>query len=162
LLFIAMLLAALLMQAATNMLNEYYDFVRGLDTEDSVSISVTMVRDGIRPETVLYIALGLVGIDILLGLYIASATVWWIAVVGAASMVVCYLYTGGPYPIAYTPFGQITAGFLMGTVMIAISYFIQTGHVTSEIILISVPIAILIGTIMLANNIRDLENDKLS
>src|SRR5699024_3959263 len=102
------------------------------------------------------------GIAILLGLYIASATSWWIALIGAASMVVGYLYTGGPYPIAYTPFGEITAGFLMGTEMIAISYFIQTGHVTSEIILISVSIAILIGTIMLANHIRDLENDKLS
>lgn len=162
LLFIAMLLAALLIQAATNMFNEYYDFVRGLDTEHSVGISGTIVRDGIKPVTVLYIALAFFGIAILLGLYIASATSWWIALIGAASMVVGYLYTGGPYPIAYTPFGEITAGFLMGTVMIAISYFIQTGHVTSEIILISVPIAILIGTIMLANNIRDLENDKLS
>src|SRR5690625_387222 len=37
-LFIAMLLAALLIQAATNMFNEYYDFVRGLDTEHSVGI----------------------------------------------------------------------------------------------------------------------------
>src|SRR5690625_4450625 len=145
LLFIAMLLAALLIQAATNMFNEYYDFVRGLDTEHSVGISGTIVRDGIKPVTVLYIALAFFGIAILLGLYIASATSWWIALIGAASMVVGYLYTGGPYPIAYTPFGEITAGFLMGTVMIAISYFIQTGHVTSEIILIYVPIAILIG-----------------
>src|SRR5699024_12225323 len=86
----------------------------------------------------------------------------WIGLSGAASMVVGYLYAGARYSIAYTPFGEITAGFLMGTRMVAISYFIRAGHVTSEIILISVPIAILIGTIMLANNIRDLENDKLS
>src|SRR5690625_4759122 len=48
LLFIAMLLVALLIQAATNMFNEYYDFVRGLDTEHSVGISGTIVRDGIK------------------------------------------------------------------------------------------------------------------
>src|SRR5699024_11222953 len=102
------------------------------------------------------------GIAILLGLYIASATSWWIALIGAASMVVGYLYTGGPYPIAYTPFGEITAGCLMGTVMIAFSYFIQTGHVTSEIILISVSIAIFIGKIMLAIIIRVFEKVKLS
>jgi len=162
LLFITMLLAALLIQAATNMFNEYYDFVRGLDTEHSVGISGTIVRDGIAPKTVLNIAIAFFGIALLLGLYISATTSWWIALIGALSMIVGYLYTGGPYPIAYTPFGEITAGFLMGTVMIAISYFIQTGHVTKEIIFISVPIAILIGTIMLANNIRDLENDKIS
>src|SRR5690625_7600345 len=61
LLFIAMLLAALLIQAATNMFNEYYDFVRGLDTEHSVGISGTIVRDGIKPVTVLYIALAFFG-----------------------------------------------------------------------------------------------------
>src|SRR5690625_5901607 len=89
------------------MFNEYYDFVRGLDTEHSVGISGTIVRDGIKPVTVLYIALAFFGIAILLGLYIASATSWWIALIGAASMVVGYLYTGGPYPIAYTPFAEI-------------------------------------------------------
>lgn len=162
LLFIAMLLAALLIQAATNMFNEYYDFVRGLDTDKSVGISGTIVRDGIAPKTVLNIAFAFFGIALLLGLYISATTSWWIALIGALSMFVGYIYTGGPYPIAYTPFGEITAGFLMGTVMIGISYYIQTGHITTDIILISIPIAVLIGTIMLANNIRDLDNDKIS
>src|SRR5690625_5940314 len=119
-----MLLAALLIQAATNMFNEYYDFVRGLDTEHSVGISGTIVRDGIKPVTVLYIALAFFGIAILLGLYIASATSWGIALIGAASMVVGYLYTGGTYPIAYTPFVEATAGYVMRNVMDMISYCI--------------------------------------
>lgn len=161
-LFIAMLLATLLIQAATNMFNEYYDYVRGLDTEKSVGISGTIVRDGIEPKTVLKIALIFFAIAIFLGLIIAIATSWTIALIGAFSMLVGYLYTGGPFPIAYTPLGEITSGLLMGTVIIGISYYIQTGEVTSEIILISIPIAILIGTIMLANNIRDLDNDKVN
>src|SRR5699024_6320446 len=51
---------------------------------------------------------------------------------------------------------------LMGTVMIAISYYIQTMMVTIGVILISLPIAIFIGAILLSNNIRDLDNDKES
>lgn len=85
---------------------------------------------------------------------------WWIAVIGAASMLVGYLYTGGPIPIAYTPFGELASGLLMGTVIIAISYFIQTLSVTKEVILISIPVAIFIGSILLSNNIRDLDGDK--
>lgn len=161
-LFIAMMFASLLIQAATNMFNEYYDYVLGLDTEESVGIGGTIVRDGIKPKTVLNLAFIFFGIAVLIGIYISATTSWWIAVIGAASMLVGYLYTGGPIPIAYTPFGEVTAGFLMGTVMIGISYYIQTMYVSKEIIFISIPIAIFIGAILLSNNIRDLDNDRES
>lgn len=161
-LFLAMLLASILIQAATNMFNEYYDYVRGLDNEKSVGIGGTIVRDGVAPKTVLRLGLIFFGISILLGIYICMESSWWIAVIGAASMVVGYLYTGGPLPIAYTPFGELFAGLLMGTVIIAISYFIQTLAITKEVIFISIPIAIFIGAILLSNNIRDLDNDKES
>src|SRR5699024_11452028 len=74
LLFIAMLLAALLIQAAPNMFNEYYDFVRGLYTEHSAGISGTVVRDGIKPVTLLYIALTFFGTALLLCLCLAAAS----------------------------------------------------------------------------------------
>lgn len=161
-LFLAMLVASILIQAATNMFNEYYDYVRGLDTEKSVGIGGTIVRDGVAPKTVLQLAFIFFGIAILLGIYICIESSWWIAVIGAASMVIGYLYTGGPIPIAYTPFGELFAGLLMGTVIIAISYYIQTLMITKDIILVSIPIAIFIGAILLANNIRDLDGDKKS
>lgn len=161
-LFSAMMIAALLIQAATNMFNEYYDYVLGLDTEQSVGIGGTIVRDGIAPKTVLRLGFIFFGIAVLIGIYISAMTSWWIAAIGAFSMLIGYLYTGGPIPIAYTPFGEIAAGFLMGTVMIGISYFIQTLTVTKEVLLISIPIAIFIGAILLSNNIRDLDNDKES
>jgi len=162
LLFLAMLFASLLIQAATNMFNEYYDYVRGLDNEKSVGIGGTIVRDGVAPKTVRNLGFLFFFIAILLGLYICIASSWWIAVIGAASMLIGYLYTGGPLPIAYTPFGEITAGFLMGTVMMAISYYIQVDTVSANVLYVSIPIAIFIGAILLTNNIRDLENDKIS
>lgn len=160
--FLAMLLASILIQAATNMFNEYYDFVRGLDTEHSVGISGTIVRDGLSPQTVLRVALLFYFISALLGVYICIESSWWVALVGLVCMLFGYLYTGGPYPIAYTPFGELFAGFFMGTVIIGISYYIQTMEVNSRVILISVPIALFIGSILLSNNIRDLEGDKKS
>ena len=75
-------------------------------------------------------------------------------------MAIGYFYTGGPIPIAYTPFGELTSGFFMGVVIIQIAFFIQAEVITSESILVSIPVSILIGTIMLANNIRDLDGDE--
>ncbi|MFB6467567.1 1,4-dihydroxy-2-naphthoate polyprenyltransferase [Cytobacillus sp. Hz8] len=159
-LFLAMLFASLLIQIATNLFNEYYDFVRGLDHEESVGIGGTIVRDGFKPKTVMIIALGLYGISILIGVFICMNSSWWLALVGLIAMAIGYLYTGGPMPIAYTPFGELMAGFFMGMLIILISFFIQTGNVTTFSILISVPIFILVGAILLANNIRDLDGDK--
>ena len=159
-LFLAMLLASLIIQAATNMFNEYYDYVRGLDTAESVGIGGTIVRDGVPASNVLYLALAFYGVAIILGLYICAMSSWWLAAVGLACMAVGYLYTGGPYPIAYTPFGEILSGLLMGMIIILISFFIQTGSVSLESVLVSVPITVLIGNIMLSNNIRDMEGDR--
>lgn len=161
-LFLAMLIASILIQSATNMFNEYYDYKLGLDTEQSVGIGGTIVRDGVKPKTVFNLAIMFFAISILLGIYICYESSWWIAAIGAISMLFGYLYTGGPIPIAYTPFGEITSGFFMGTVIIGISYFIQTLTITAEVILVSIPIAIFIGSILLANNIRDLDGDKKS
>lgn len=162
LLFLAMLIASILIQAATNMFNEYYDYKLGLDTEESVGIGGTIVRDGIAPKTVLYLAYMFFALAILLGIYICIQSSWWIAVIGLISMLFGYLYTGGPIPIAYTPFGELFSGFFMGTVIISISYYIQTLTLTANVIWVSIPVAIFIGAILLANNIRDLDGDQKS
>src|SRR5690625_6180110 len=68
LLFLAMMVAAILIQAATNMVNEYYDYVLGLDTEESVGVGGTIVRDGVKPKTVLNLAFIFFRISILAAL----------------------------------------------------------------------------------------------
>jgi 1,4-dihydroxy-2-naphthoate polyprenyltransferase len=159
-LFFAMLIASVFIQMATNMFNEYYDFKRGLDTEQSIGIGGTIVRNGVKPKTVLNLAFMLYGISVFIGIYICMETSWMLAVVGGLSMMVGYFYTGGPYPIAYTPFGELFSGVVMGMLLILIAFYIQTGTVTTEAVLLSIPSMLLVAGIMLANNIRDLEGDK--
>lgn len=158
--FLAMMIASILIQAATNMFNEYYDYVKGLDTEHSVGIGGTIVRDGIKAKTVLNLALSFYFVAFLLGIYICIVSSWWIAVIGLISMAFGYLYTGGPFPISRTPLGEVFAGFFMGTVIIGISYYIQSLTIHADVLLISIPVAFFIGALNLANNIRDLDGDK--
>lgn len=159
LLFFAMLVASMLIQAATNMFNEYYDYKLGLDNENSVGIGGTIVRHGVAPRTIMAIALSFYGIALLLGVYICAMSSWWLAAVGLACMLIGYLYTGGPYPIAYSPFGELVSGIVMGMGIVLIAFFIQTNTVTLDAVLLSVPSMILVGAIMLSNNIRDIVGD---
>lgn len=159
LLFVAMLIASMLIQSAANMLNEYYDFKRGLDNAEMVGIAGTIVRDNVQPQTVLRITQVTLLIAFLIGVYICATTSWWVAVAGLLSTLFMYLYSGGPRPISYTPFGEVTAGLIMGPVIILISYFLQSGTVTGAAVLASIPSALLIGAILMANNIRDIDHD---
>lgn len=161
-LFLAMLVASLLIQAATNMFNEYYDFARGLDNEKSVGIGGAIVRNGVAPKTVLQLAFLLYGIAALLGIYICLETTWLLAVVGAVSMAIGYFYTGGPFPIAYTPFGELFSGVFMGMLIVLIAFYIQTEQITLLAVLLSIPSMLLVAAIMLSNNIRDIVGDKES
>lgn len=159
-LFIAMLLACLLIQAATNMFNEYYDYVRGLDNEKSVGIGGTIVRDGVSPKFIRNLAFLFYFISVILGIYICYSSSWWIAVIGLVSMAVGYFYTAGPFPIAYSPLGELFSGFFMGPVIIMITYYIQTGSLSWSAFYVSISVGIFIGAINMSNNIRDLDGDK--
>lgn len=159
-LFLAMLTASMLIQIATNLFNEYFDFKRGLDNEESVGIGGSIVRDGFHPKTIIRLAFTLCCIAMLIGIYICANSSWWIALAGSICILTGYLYSGGPYPIAYTPFGELISGLFMGVFIIWISFFIQTGTLTLNCVLISIPIGILVGGINMANNIRDLAGDQ--
>lgn len=161
-LFLAMLLACLLIQAATNMFNEYYDFKKGLDDHTSVGIGGAIVRNGMSPKLVMNLAIAFYVIAALIGLFIASQSSYWLIPIGILCMAVGYLYTGGPFPISWTPFGELFSGVFMGLIIILIAFFIQTDNLQGYAVWISVPIIITIGLINMANNIRDRVKDKSS
>ena len=158
--FILFLLACLLIQAATNLFNEYYDYKHGLDKIDSEGISGSIVKGNLSSREVMVGALVLYVLAFILGLILTFMTSLYVLLVGLVCMLAGYFYTGGKYPIAYSPFGEVVSGFFMGTIIIALSFYFQTGYVNADIIVISLPLFIMIGAILLANNIRDLDNDK--
>ena len=160
--FILFLLACLLIQAATNLFNEYYDYKHGLDKIDSEGISGSIVKGNLSPREVMVGALVLYALAFILGLILTFMTSLYVLLVGLVCMLAGYFYTGGKYPIAYSPFGEVVSGFFMGTIIISLSFYFQTGYVNSDIIVVSLPLFIMIGAILLANNIRDLDNDKES
>ena len=160
--FILFLLACLLIQAATNLFNEYYDYKHGLDKVDSEGISGSIVKGNLSPKEVMVGALVLYALAFVFGLILTFMTSIYVLLVGLVCMLAGYFYTGGKYPIAYSPFGEVVSGFFMGTIIIALSFYFQTGYVNADIIVVSLPLFIMIGAILLANNIRDLDNDKES
>lgn len=150
-----MLVCAVLIQIATNLFNEYYDYKNGVDDENSVGIGGAIVNDGVEPRHILIGAMSIFAICGVLGFLLAWQTSWWLIVIGACGMIIAFLYTGGPLPISSTPFGELFAGTLMGMVYFLITYFTQSGKVTGLAVATSIPLVILIGLLLTCNSLRD-------
>ena len=114
------------------------------------------------PKLVMNLAIAFYIVAALLGIFLAANSSFWIIPVGIVCMAIGYLYTGGPMPISWTPFGELFSGLFMGMIIILLAFFIQTGNINSFVVWISIPIVITIGLINMANNIRDRVKDQAS
>lgn len=157
--FLAMLLASVLIQAGTNMFNEYYDYVRGVDTPQSVGIAGTLVSGDMPPWQVLAGALVCFAGALALGAYLIAAAGPMMLVGGALSAFAGFVYSGGPRPVSSTPFGEAEVFVFMGPMIVALAYYAQAEDLAWTPLYGSLPIACLVAAILLANNIRDVVGD---
>jgi 1,4-dihydroxy-2-naphthoate octaprenyltransferase len=158
--FFAMLLASFLIQAATNMFNEFYDNERGLDTAESVGISGSIVKGNLTARAVLVGALFCYTLALFLGLYLVYAGGLWILVLGCLSALGGYVYSAGRRPVAYTAFSEAAVFLFMGVLIVVIAYAVQAGGFPIYVPLAALPIGGPVAAILLANNIRDMESDR--
>ena len=159
--FLAMLLGSLLIQAATNMFNEYYDERRGLDVAETVGIAGSIVQGRMSPRAVLLGALFCYTVALLCGIYLVAVGGWPILAFGCLCALGGYLYSAGPRPIAYTPFSEVAVFIYMGVLIVVIAYAVQDpGSFPPHVPLAALPIGGLVAAILLANNIRDMNSDR--
>lgn len=159
LLFVEMLVASVLIQVGANFVNEYYDYVKGLDTPESIGIGGVIVHGHLQPKTVLRGAVVVFGIAIIIGLHIALQAGWEVFIIGLVCILSAYVYTGGPWPIAYTPFGELQVSIFMGLIMVGLAYYIHSGALNISVLVAALPVAAIVAAILLSNNIRDIEED---
>jgi 1,4-dihydroxy-2-naphthoate polyprenyltransferase len=158
--FLAMLFASLLIQAATNMFNEFYDERRGLDVAGTVGIAGSIVGGRLAARSVLVGALLCYIVALFLGIYLISVGGWPILVLGCLSALGGYLYSAGPRPIAYTPASEAAVFVFMGILIVIIAYAVQADAFPLYVPLAALPIGGPVAAILLANNLRDLVSDR--
>ena len=156
---VAALLGAVLIQIGTNLANDYYDFMRGGDTEDRVG-PIRVTQAGIlRPTEVwrgMVIALGLA---MSVGVYLVVVAGWPIVWIGLASVACAVLYTGGPFPLAYHGLGDVFVFVFFGLIAVGGTFYVQALTWPSDALLAGTGLGALSTAILVVNNLRDIETD---
>lgn len=158
--FLLALVGAVAIQAATNMLNEHFDHVQGLDHTRPRRADM-VVQTGVLPPAALLrggVVAMLVGA--LCGLALVAQTGPDLLAVGVLSVFAGYAYTARPFALGYRALGEVTVFAFMGPVIVMGAHFVQMERWTWSAFLLSLPIGLLVTAILHVNNVRDMEYDR--
>jgi 1,4-dihydroxy-2-naphthoate octaprenyltransferase len=157
------LIGTVLLHAATNLINDYYDVKSGVDTHEVSTAQYRphpLVEGKLNAENVRRAAYILYGLSSVIGIFLATTRGWqllWIGLIGAFASLT---YTAPPLKYKYSALGEISVFLMWGPLMVAGSYFVQRQTFSMNAFWISLPFGVLVALVLLANNIRDIGHDR--
>lgn len=161
LLFALSLIGVMLLQTTANLVNEYYDFVRGSDDLKVDGQGMAIKKYGLTPREVGIGAVASLVAGCLIGLFLLSQSGPLLWAIGIAGALVAVIYTAGPFPLAYNGLGELAAGIFMGPLIVVGAYYVMArGQLAPDLVWISLPVGLMVAAILHANNLRDMEADR--
>ncbi|MBW9149452.1 1,4-dihydroxy-2-naphthoate polyprenyltransferase [Clostridium sp. CM028] len=178
--FIIMGISLLTFDMATTAINNYIDYKKDLKcNRHNHENKNGIIRYNIKESTAVAIIFTLLAIAIFFGILLTLNTNVVVLLIGIISFLAGIFYTYGPIPISRMPLGEVFSGVFMGFIILFLACYIHISdrniisimYVSNMlnisinlvelfyIFLISIPTINGIATIMLANNICDLEED---
>ena len=155
-------LFAFSMQIDANFINDYYDFLKGSDREDRLGperacaqgwITLSAMKKGMIITTLLSCVWGL-----LLLKYCGLEMI----PVGMLCVLFAFLYTAGPYPLAYHGWGDVLVIVFFGFVPVGCTYYTMAHDWTWNVTIACAACGLVSDLLLMLNNYRDREQDKIS
>jgi 1,4-dihydroxy-2-naphthoate octaprenyltransferase len=157
--FLLALAGAVAIQAGTNMLNEHFDHVQGLDLTRPKRADQVVQTGVLAPEALFRGGVVAMLIGALCGLVLVALTGPALLVVGILSVLAGYAYTARPLALGYRALGELTVFIFMGPVIVMGAYYVETEVWSGRAFLLSVPVGLLVTAILHVNNVRDMVDD---
>ncbi len=158
--FVAALLVAVGLQVGVNLVNDYFDGVRGVDTGERLGPPRLVASGTATPRAVLVAALVSITVAGFAGLALALATEpVLILFVGALALVAAFAYSGGPKPYAGLGLGEAMVFLFFGLMATCGTAFVMDERIPAAAWWIGSTLGLLAVAILVANNLRDIPTD---
>lgn len=150
---------ALLMQITTNMENDLGYTVRKAEKSNRKGLPRATANGWISMGTA-RVAIGVtICLALLNTLWLVVSGGWAFFFIGLVSVIAAYCYMGGPWPIAYSPFGELLVLIFFGLTAVCGTYYLQAHTVSLNAILLGIAIGATAASVLAVNNWRDKEHD---
>jgi 1,4-dihydroxy-2-naphthoate octaprenyltransferase len=155
-------LGAISIQIATNLFNDAQDFINGTDTAQRIGPQRITQAGLATPTQTRHAAFLFLGIAAICGLYLIWIGGTLVALCGSLALLCAYGYSHGPFPISRGPFGELFVMVFFGLIAFNLSYFLLAQNWGENGWIYGLAIGAPACAILLLNNYRDLEHDRLA
>ena len=155
-------LAAILIQIATNLLNDAGDYESGIDRGERLGPDRAVAKGWLGTRQVKQAGLGCLALAFVLGVYLVVVGGWPIVLLGLVALFCGWAYTLGPAPISHGPLGEIFVWVFFGLAAVLGTYYLQTGTLSRQIWILGHMMGAFASAVMLVNNTRDAASDVLA
>lgn len=159
LVFALTLACAVLIQAATNLLNDVADHEKGNDGAARVGPLRITAAGWATPREVRRAAKIAFGIALLLGLVLVASGGVAILALGLFSIGAGWAYSGGPRPVSYRATGELFVLTFFGLVAVTGTYYLQAHAWSLAALGVGAALGAIAAAVLLLNNYRDLDAD---
>ncbi|CDR33680.1 1,4-dihydroxy-2-naphthoate octaprenyltransferase [Criblamydia sequanensis] len=152
----------LLFHLAVNVINDAIDFKKGGDTSLRLG-PLRMTASGLLDsKVVLQAGILLIALAIIFSFPLILKGGWVVGFSVFIAALATYAYTGGPYPLAYIGLGELFVLLFFGFLATMLPFFIIEKTINLDIFLASFQTGLLSVSIIMVNNLRDIEEDSLT
>jgi 1,4-dihydroxy-2-naphthoate octaprenyltransferase len=156
---LAALLVAGAIQIATNLHNDVADFERGTDTGDRQGPTRAAQAGWLTPSQIRRGIAVVAALALALGGYLVWLRGWPVVLIGLASLLAGWAYTGGPWPLAYNGLGDVFTFLFFGLTAVGGTTYVQTGRLPPQVWPAGAAMGAAITALLVVNNVRDVESD---
>ena len=154
-------LFAFTMQIDANFINDYFDFRKGADDELRLGPKRACAQGWVTPKAMLRAIAFTTFVACIIGLPLVYFGGWKMVAVGAVCVLFCFLYTTH---LSYIGMGDLLVVLFFGVVPVTMTYYLVMPEamqtVTTECLLLSVACGLVVDTLLVVNNVRDIDNDR--
>ena len=161
--FLVTLIGVVLLHAATNLINDYYDVQNGVDTKEAATAQYRphpLVEGKLKAGQVAVAVLLLYAVSFFIGVFLVLSRGWELLIICLIGVLASILYTAPPVKYKYLALGEISVFMMWGPLMVLGAYFVQRRMFSMNAFWVSIPFGILVALVLLANNIRDIRHDQ--
>jgi 1,4-dihydroxy-2-naphthoate octaprenyltransferase len=159
------LVAAVSLQACTNVKNDLDDQLTGADDRNRTPIlgftgGSRVMQRGLATRAELLA--GMLGFGLLstaIGIYFALSGRPGVLLFGIAGLAIGWVYTGPPFRLANRGLGEFAVALAFGVGIVCGTAYVQTGTVPLLALAASIPVSILVALILFINGFQDAASD---
>ncbi len=157
--FLALLFTVLCLQIGAHLVNDYYDYLGGVDTSNALGPGGLIQQGLIKPVRVLTIGLTMLLLGTVFGVFTALAGGAVFLLFVLIGLVCAYFYSATSFSISSLTLGEVVAFLIFGPLLTTVAFLIQTGHFDRIVLTYGLSLGLLATAFIHLNNMRDAESD---